>query len=34
LVAKNGFSRGEIPMAYDIAEAMLEEKEKRDGVTE
>ena len=30
LIANNGYSRGVIPMAYDIAEEMLRESEKRD----
>ena len=31
LIAHNGANRSNIPMAYDIAEAMLLEKEERDG---
>lgn len=31
IIAKNGFAGGAVPMAYEIAEAMLKEKEKRDG---
>ena len=30
LVANNGFCKGVVPMSYDIADAMIEEKEKRD----
>lgn len=30
LIANNGFCRGVVPMSYDIADAMIEEKEARD----
>jgi hypothetical protein len=30
LIANNGFCKGVVPMSYDIAEAMMKEKEKRD----
>lgn len=30
LIANNGFCRGVVPMAYDIADAMMNEKESRD----
>ena len=34
LISNTGYSRGVAPMAYDIAEAMLREREERDGDTE
>lgn len=30
LIANNGFCKGVVPMSYDIAEAMILEKEERD----
>jgi len=30
LIANNGFCKGVVPMSYDIAEAMMAEKEERD----
>jgi hypothetical protein len=30
LIANNGFCKGVVPMSYDIADAMMKEKEDRD----
>jgi hypothetical protein len=30
LIANNGFCKGVVPMSYDIADAMMNEKEDRD----